>query len=197
MKSNDRTWERLYAVSQALFSFHASRAVLFFRGLVFLALGILGLKYQVTVLKIVTMGIGGVLLLFAVSSLLLAWKNERVSVSLLLLFVLLGVAGGGLLFFNIESVQFVMFIFGLWLILVGLWGIFSAQKRFRQFVLPMPGLVATLIGILLVIAPFRGDVVISWASALLLTLFGAQMLLLSLGVDAGKWVFQVTKKEQK
>lgn len=195
MKSNDRTWERLYAVSQALFSFHASRAVLFFRGLIFLALGILGLKYPVT-LEIVTKGIGGVLLLFAVSSLLLAWKNERVSVSLLLLFVLLGVAGGGLLFFNLASVKFVMFIFGLWLILVGLWGIFSAQKRFRQIVLPMPGLVATLIGVLLVIAPLD-DVVISWASALLLTLFGAQMLLLSLGVDAGKWVFQVTKKEQK
>jgi len=195
MKSNDRTWERLYAVSQALFSFHASRAVLFFRGLIFLALGILGLKYPVT-LEIVTKGIGGVLLLFAVSSLLLAWKNERVSVSLLLLFVLLGVAGGGLLFFNLASVKFVMFIFGLWLILVGLWGIFSAQKRFRQIVLPMPGLVATLIGVLLVIASFLDDV-ISWASALLLTLFGAQMLLLSLGVDAGKWVFQVTKKEQK
>lgn len=195
MKSKDRTWERLYAVSQTLFSFHASRTVLFFRGLVLLALGVLGVRNPPLVLEIVTMVVGGVLLLFAVSSLLMAWKYGRISVSLLFLFVLLGFAGGCLLFFPLESDKFLMFVFGLWLFVVGLWGIFAAQKRFGHVVLPMPGLVAALIGALLVLAPFLGVSAISWTAALLMLLFGAQMLLLSLGLDAGKWVFHVEKKQ--
>lgn len=63
--------------------------------------------------------------------------------------------------------------------------------------LPASGLVATLIGILLVVAPFIGVAAISWTAALLMLLTGAEMLLLALGVDAGKWVIPDGKNSRK
>ena len=93
--------------------------------------------------------------------------------------------------------MFLMVVCGVWLILAGVWSILSAQKRFGQIILPMPGLVAALIGVLLVVAPFFGVAAISWTAALLMLLFGAQMILLALGLDAGKWVIPDGKHNNK
>ena len=185
---NDRTWERFYSIPQKLFSFHASRPVLLLRGLVLFVIGILGVMNPVLVLTTVTMIMGGVVLLFAVAAFLMTWNKGRVSAALLLLFVLLGIAGLGMLIYPLYLDMFLMVVCGVWLIFVGVWSILAAQKRFGQLLLPMPGLVAALIGLLLVVAPFIGVAAISWTAALLMLLFGAQMLLLALGLDAGKWV---------
>ena len=152
------------------------------------AIGILGILNPVFVLTTVTMILGGVVLLFAVAAFLMAWNSGRVSASLLLLFFLLGLAGLGLLIYPLYFDMFLMIVCGVWLIFAGVWSILSVQKRFGQLVLPMPGLVAALIGVLLVVAPFIGVAAISWTAALLMLLFGAQMILLALGLDAGKWV---------
>ena len=184
----DRTWERFYSIPQKLFSFNATRPVLLLRGLVLFAIGILGILNPVFVLTTVTMILGGVVLLFAVAAFLMAWNSGRVSASLLLLFFLLGLAGLGLLIYPLYFDMFLMIVCGVWLIFAGVWSILSVQKRFGQLVLPMPGLVAALIGVLLVVAPFIGVAAISWTAALLALLFGAQMILLALGLDAGKWV---------
>ena len=184
----DRTWERFYSIPQKLFSFNATRPVLLLRGLVLFAIGILGILNPVFVLTTVTMILGGVVLLFAVAAFLMAWNSGRVSASLLLLFFLLGLAGLGLLIYPLYFDMFLMVVCGVWLIFAGVWSILSVQKRFGQLVLPMPGLVAALIGVLLVVAPFIGVAAISWTAALLALLFGAQMILLALGLDAGKWV---------
>lgn len=184
----DRTWERFYSIPQKLFSFNATRPVLLLRGLVLFAIGILGVLNPVLVLTTVTMILGGVVLLFAVAAFLMAWNSGRVSASLLLLFFLLGLAGLGLLIYPLYFDMFLMIVCGVWLIFAGVWSILSVQKRFGQLVLPMPGLVAALIGVLLVVAPFIGVAAISWTAALLALLFGAQMILLALGLDAGKWV---------
>ena len=184
----DRTWERFYSIPQKLFSFHASRPVLLLRGLVLFLIGLSGVFNPVLVLTVVTMIFGGIILLFAVSAFLMAWNSGHVSLSLLVLFVLLGAAGLGLLIYPLYFDMFLMIVCGVWLIFAGGWGILSVQKRFGQLVLPMPGLVAVLIGVLLVVAPFFGVAAISWTAALLMLLFGAQMLLLALGLDAGKWV---------
>ena len=185
---NDRIWEKFYTIPQKVFSFHATRPVLLVRGLVLFVLGLLGLYNPTFVLTVVTMVIGGVLLLFAVASFLMAWRSGRGSTALLLLFVALGAVGAGLLIRSLVFDMILMVVFGVWLIFTGLWGILSVQKRFGRIVLPMPGLVAALIGVLLVVAPFLGVAAISWTAALLMLLSGAQMLLLSLGVDAGKLV---------
>ncbi len=184
----DRIWERFYSIPQKLFSFNATRPVLLLRGLVLFAIGILGVLNPVLVLTTVTMILGGVVLLFAVAAFLMAWNSGRVSASLLLLFFLLGLAGLGLLIYPLYFDMFLMIVCGVWLIFAGVWSILSVQKRFGQLVLPMPGLVAALIGVLLVVAPFIGVAAISWTAALLALLFGAQMILLALGLDAGKWV---------
>ncbi|MBR4717470.1 MAG: DUF308 domain-containing protein [Lentisphaeria bacterium] len=184
----DRIWERFYSIPQKLFSFNATRPVLLLRGLVLFAIGILGILNPVFVLTTVTMILGGVVLLFAVAAFLMAWNSGRVSASLLLLFFLLGLAGLGLLIYPLYFDMFLMVVCGVWLIFAGVWSILSVQKRFGQLVLPMPGLVAALIGVLLVVAPFIGVAAISWTAALLALLFGAQMILLALGLDAGKWV---------
>ena len=184
----DRIWERLFTIPQKLFSFHASRPVLLLRGLILFVLGLLGLYNPVFILTALTMIVGGVLLLFAVASFLMAWQSARGSVSLLLLFILLGAAGIGLILFPLQFDMFLMFAVGVWLIITGIWSIVSVQKRASQIILPMSGLAVFLIGVLLVVAPFIGVAAISWVAALLMLLSGAQMLLLSFGVDAGKWV---------
>ena len=194
---NDRTWERFYSIPQKLFSFHASRSVLLLRGLVLFVIGILGVMNPVLVLTTVTMILGGVVLLFAVAAFLMTWNKGRVSAALLLLFVLLGIAGLGMLIYPLYLDMFLMVVCGVWLIFVGVWSILAAQKRFGQLLLPMPGLVAALIGLLLVVAPFIGVAAISWTAALLMLLFGAQMLLLALGLDAGKWVIPDGKQNNR
>ena len=184
----DRVWERLYTFPQKVFSFHATRPVLLLRGLILFLLGLAGLYNPVLILTAVTMVVGGVLLLFAVASFLMAGPSGRGSAALMLLFVLLGAVGIGMLIWPLIFDMFLMIVFGVWLIFTGVWGILSVQKRFGQIVLPASGLVAALIGILLVVAPFIGVAAISWTAALLMLLAGAEMLLLALGVDAGKWV---------
>ena len=193
----DRTWERLYTIPQKMFSFHASRPVLLLRGLVLFLLGLLGLYKPVFILTVVTMVIGGVILLFAIASFLMSWNSGRVSASLLVLFFLLAIVGAGLLIYPLYFDMILMIVIGLWLVFTGVWGIISVQKRFGQLVLPMPGLVAALIGILLVVAPFIGVAAISWTAALLMLLSGAEMLLLALGVDTGKWVIPDGKHKEK
>ena len=193
----DRVWERLYTIPQKMFSFNASRPVLLLRGLILFLLGLVGLYNPVFVLTAVTMVVGGVILLFAVAAFLMAWNSGRVSASLLILFFLLGVAGAGLLIYPLYFDMFIMFAVGVWLIVTGVWSILSVQKRFGQLVLPMPALAAALIGVLLVVAPFIGVAAISWTAALLMLLSGAQMLLLALGVDAGKWVIPDGKRNEK
>ena len=170
----DRTWERLYTIPQKMFSFHASRPVLLLRGLVLFLLGLLGLYKPVFILTVVTMVIGGVILLFAIASFLMSWNSGRVSASLLVLFFLLAIVGAGLLIYPLYFDMILMIVIGLWLVFTGVWGIISVQKRFGQLVLPMPGLVAALIGILLVVAPFIGVAAISWTAALLMLLSGAE-----------------------
>ena len=184
----DRVWERLYTFPQKVFSFHATRQVLLLRGLILFLLGLAGLYNPVLILTAVTMVVGGVLLLFAIASFLMAGPSGRGSAALVLLFVLLGAVGIGMLIWPLIFDMFLMIVFGVWLIFTGVWGILSVQKRFGQIVLPASGLVAALIGILLVVAPFIGVAAISWTAALLMLLTGAEMLLLALGVDAGKWV---------
>ena len=184
----DRVWERIYTFPQKVFSFHATRPVLLLRGLILFLLGLAGLYNPVLILTAVTMVVGGVLLLFAVASFLMAGPSGRGSAALVLLFVLLGAVGIGMLIWPLIFDMFLMIVFGVWLIFTGVWGILSVQKRFGQIVLPASGLVAALIGILLVVAPFIGVAAISWTAALLMLLAGAEMLLLALGVDAGKWV---------
>ena len=193
----DRVWERLYSIPQKMFSFHASRPVLLLRGLILFLLGLVGLYKPVFVLTAITMIVGGVILLFAIAAFLMSWNSGRVSASLLILFFLLGVAGAGLLIYPLYFDMFIMFAVGVWLIVTGVWGILAVQKRFGQLILPMPGLVAMLIGVLLVVAPFIGVAAISWTAALLMLLSGAQMLLLALGVDAGKWVIPDGKSNGK
>ena len=193
----DRVWERFYTIPQKLFSFHASRPILLIRGLVLFVLGLFGLYNPVFILTAVTMALGGVLLLFAVSSFLMAWHSGLVSASLLLLFLLLGAAGIGLLIYPLQFDMFLMFAVGIWLIVTGVWSIVSVQRRAGQIVLPMSGLAVSLIGVLLVVAPFIGVAAISWVTALLMLLSGAQMLLLALGLDAGKWVIPDVKRGGK
>ena len=193
----DRTWERLYTILQKMFSFHASRPVLLLRGLVLFLLGLFGLYKPVFVLTAVTMIVGGVILLFAVAAFLMSWNSGRVSASLLLIFFLFAVAGTGLLIYPLYFDMFIMVVVGVWLIVTGVWGILSVRKQVGQFILPMSGLVAALIGVLLVVAPFIGVAAISWTAALLMLLSGAQMILLSLGVDAGKWVIPDGKRNAR
>lgn len=184
----DLIWERFYSIPQKLFSFNATRPVLLLRGIIFFIIGILGVMNPVLVLTTVTMILGVVVLLFAIAAFLMAWNKGHISAALLVLFILLGIAGLGMLIYPLYFDMFLMIVCGVWLIFAGVWGILSVQKRFGQLILPMPGLVATLIGVLLVVAPFFGVAAISWTAALLMLLFGAQMLLLALGLDAGKWV---------
>jgi len=184
----DQTWEKLYSIPQKLFSFHATRLVLLLRGLVLFLIGLCGVFNPTLVLTIVTMVLGGVILLFAIAAFLMAWNSGRVSASLLVLFFLLGLAGAGLLIYPLYFDMFLMIVCGVWLIFAGVWSILSVQKRFGELILPMPGLAAALIGVLLVVAPFFGVAAISWTAALLMLLFGAQMLMLAIGLDAGKWV---------
>ena len=193
----DRTWERLYSIPQKIFSFHASRPVLLLRGLILFLLGLIGMYNPVFVLTAITMIVGGVIVLFALAAFLMSWNSGRVSASLLVLFFLLAVAGAGMLIYPLYFDMVIMIAVGVWLIFTGVWGIISVQKRFGQLVLPMPGLVALLIGVLLVVAPFIGVAAISWTVALLMLLSGAQMLLLALGVDAGKWVIPDGKRNGK
>ena len=193
----DRVWERLYTFPQKVFSFHATRPVLLLRGLILFLLGLAGLYNPVLILTAVTMVVGGVLLLFAISSFLMAGPSGRGSAALVLLFVLLGAVGIGMLIWPLIFDMFLMIVFGVWLIFTGVWGILSVQKRFGQIVLPASGLVAALIGVLLVVAPFIGVAAISWTAALLMLLAGAEMLLLALGVDAGKWVIPDGKNNRK
>ncbi len=193
----DRTWERFYSISQKTFSFNATRPVLLLRGLVLFVIGILGVMNPVLVLTTVTMILGGVVLLFAIAAFLMTWNKGRISAALLLLFILLGIAGLGMLIYPLYFDMFLMVVCGVWLIFAGGWSILSVQKRFGQIVLPMPGLVAALIGVLLVVAPFFGVAAISWTAALLMLLFGAQMLLLALGLDAGKWVIPDGKQNNR
>ena len=193
----DRTWERFYSISQKTFSFNATRPVLLLRGLVLFVIGILGVMNPVLVLTTVTMILGVVVLLFAIAAFLMTWNSGRVSAALLLLFVLLGIAGLSLLIYPLYFDMFLMVVCGVWLIFAGVWSILSVQKRFGQIVLPMSGLVAALIGVLLVVAPFFGVAAISWTAALLMLLFGAQMLLLALGLDAGKWVIPDGKQNRR
>ena len=193
----DRVWERIYTFPQKVFSFHATRPVLLLRGLILFLLGLAGLYNPVLILTAVTMVVGGVLLLFAVASFLMAGPSGRGSAALMLLFVLLGAVGIGMLIWPLIFDMFLMIVFGVWLIFTGVWGILSVQKRFGQIVLPASGLVAALIGILLVVAPFIGVAAISWTAALLMLLAGAEMLLLALGVDAGKWVIPDGKNHRK
>ena len=193
----DQTWEKFYSIPQKLFSFHATRLVLLLRGLVLFLIGLCGVFNPTLVLTIVTMVVGGVILLFAIAAFLMAWNSGRVSASLLVLFFLLGLAGAGLLIYPLYFDMFLMIVCGVWLIFTGVWSIISVQKRFGQLVLPMPGLAATLIGILLVVAPFIGVAAISWTVALLMLLFGAQMLMLAIGLDAGKWVIPDGKHKGK
>ncbi len=193
----DRIWERIYTFPQKVFSFHATRPVLLLRGLILFLLGLAGLYNPVLILTAVTMVVGGVLLLFAIASFLMAGPSGRGSAALVLLFVLLGAVGIGMLIWPLIFDMFLMIVFGVWLIFAGVWGILSVQKRSGQIVLPASGLVATLIGILLVVAPFIGVAAISWTAALLMLLTGAEMLLLALGVDAGKWVIPDGKNSRK
>lgn len=193
----NKTWERLYTIPQKLFSFHASRPILLIRGLVLFILGLLGLYNPVFILTAVTMAVGGILLVFAVAAFLMAWQSGRVTASLLVLFLLLGTAGIGLLLYPLQFDMFLMAVVGIWLIVTGVWSIVSAQKGAAQIVLPMSGLAVFLIGVLLVVAPFIGVAAISWVAALLMLLSGAQMLLLAIGLDAGKWVFPDVKRGGK
>ena len=193
----DRTWERFYSISQKTFSFNATRPVLLLRGLVLFVIGILGVMNPVLVLTTVTMILGGVVLLFAIAAFLMTWNKGRISAALLLLFVLLGIAGLGMLIYPLYFDMFFMIVCGIWLIFAGVGSILAAQQRFGQLLLPMPGLVAALIGVLLVVAPFIGVAAISWTAALLMLLFGAQMLFLALGLDAGKWVIPDGKSNSK
>ena len=193
----DRTWESFFIIPQKLFSFHVSRPVLLLRGLILFVLGLLGLYDPLFILKAVTRGIGGILLLFAVASFLMAWRSGRGSAALLTLFVLLGAVGVALLINPLFFDKILMVVFGFWLLFTGVWGILSVQKRFGQLALPPASLVAALIGIVLIIAPFRGAEAVSWTAALLMLLSGVQMILLAIGLDAGKWVIPAGKHNGK
>ena len=193
----DRVWERFFTFPQKVFSFHATRPVLLLRGLILFLLGLAGLYNPTFVLTALTMVVGGVLLLFAVASFLMAWRSGRGSAALLFLFVVLGAVGVGLLIRPLIFDMILMVVFGVWLFFTGVWGILSVQKRFGQIVLPMPGLVSALIGVLLIVAPFLGVAAISWTAALLLLLSGAEMFLLALGLDAGKWVIPDGRSDGK
>lgn len=193
----DRIWERLYTVPQKAFSFHASRSVLLLRGFILFVLGLFGVFHPVFVLTAITMVIGGVLLLFAIASFLMAGTGGRVSSSMVLLFLLLGAVGLGLLIYPLFFDRILMVVFGVWLIFAGVWNILSVQTRFGSFVMPAPGLVATLIGFLLVVAPFIGVAAISWTAALLMLLSGVEMFLLALGLDAGKWVISDGRNDRR
>ena len=177
--------DRISQTSRKLFSFHATRPVLLLRGLICFAIGLLGLYNPDLILTTATRIVGAVLLCAAVLALLIARSNRRATD--LIWVALLCAAGIALIIWPIFFDAVFMAVAGVCLILMGLRVFLTVGRNSTPATLPASGIVALIVGAILVVAPFAGVVAISWVLALLFLIAGAEMILLGLGLHPDKW----------
>ena len=176
---------RISQTSRKLFSFHATRPVLFLRGIILFVLGLLGIYEPVFILTTATRVIGAVLLLCAILALLIARNNRRASD--LIWVALLCAAGIALILWPLFFDAVVMFIAGVCLIVIALRIFLTVGRNTTRSTVPVAGILALIVGIILAAAPFAGVAAISWVLALLFLIAGAEMILLGLGLHPDKW----------
>ena len=177
--------DRIGQTSRKLFSFHATRPVLLIRGLICFILGLLGIYEPVFVLTMATRIIGGVILCAGILALLIARNNRRAAD--LIWVALICAAGIALIVWPIFFDAVVMFIAGVCLIVLALRSFLSMAGRPASATVTAPAILALIVGVILVAAPFAGVAAISWVLALLFLIAGAEMLLLALGLRLEKW----------
>ena len=80
-----------------------------------------------------------------------------------------------------------MFVAGVCRIVIALRIFLTVGRNTTRSTVPVAGILALIVGIILAAAPFAGVAAISWVLALLFLIAGAEMILLGLGLHPDKW----------
>ena len=191
----DQRYESNYMFPRRMLFFHANRSALVLRGLVFLVLGLIGLFRPLSSMAAITIVLGVILLIDAAGSLFLSIACRRffgIFWSLLLC-----AAGVAMILRPLEADSLVVIVLGVWLIVTGAGELLSVQVSTRKTILSGSGILSSLIGILLVIAPWAGLAAVSWLVAILLLISGAGMLTFAIGIPSSGFFVEKDRNEQK
>ena len=147
-------------------------------GIGLLIIGILMLAYPEPTLKIVVWLIGAVALffgIFAVISFFTA-KAEEKNLGWLML-GLVGIAFGIIiLVYPDMTVKFLMFLWGLWLIITGIVmlfaGLMAKDMKDTRWLMVIGGILSLIVGSIFVIEPYDGAVALVWVIGLFTMIYG-------------------------
>ena len=174
------TYESNYIFPRRMLFFHANRSALLIRGLVFSAIGLIGLFRPVGSIAALTIVLGVFLLLDATGALFLSIACRRFSGVFWSL--LLCTSGIAMIVRPVEADVLIAVVLGVWLFATGVGELLSAHVSPSRIILSGSGVLSIVIGLLLIVAPFAGLTAFSWLIALLLLISGLEMLVLVFGL---------------
>ena len=172
----DQRYESNYMFPRRLLFFHANCFALLIRGILFFVLGLAGLFRPIWSAAAATFVLGFILLIDAMGALFLSFACRRFSG--VFWSFLLCAAGIAMIVKPVETDVLIAVVLGVWLIATGVSELASASVSPSRFFLSGSGILLSLIGVLLVVAPFAGLAAFSTIVAVLLLISGIGMLAL-------------------
>ena len=155
-------------------------------GIGLLIIGILMMVYPEPTLTLVTYFIGAVALfvgLFATIS-YFTTKGEKKNIGWLILGIF-GIIFGIIVFvYPNESVSFLMFLWGLWLLVSGIImlfaGIMAKDMKDTRWLMIIGGILSLIVGGIFVVEPFDGAVALVWVIGLFTVIYGVLFMFLAI-----------------
>jgi uncharacterized membrane protein HdeD (DUF308 family) len=161
-------------------------------GVGLLILGILMMVYPEPTLKIVVWLIGAVALFFGIFAIISYFtaKAEEKNLGWLML-GLVGISFGIIILVYPDiTVKFLMFLWGLWLIITGIVmlfaGLMAKDMKDTRWLMVLGGLLSLIVGSIFVINPYDGAVVLVWVIGLFTVIYGIIFVVLGIRLHAAE-----------
>ncbi len=161
-------------------------------GVGLLILGILMMVYPEPTLTIVVWLIGAVALFFGIFAVISYFtaKSEEKNLGWLML-GLVGVAFGIIiLVYPDMTVKFLMFLWGLWLIITGIVmlfaGLMAKDMKDTRWLMVIGGILSLIVGSIFVIEPYDGAVALVWVIGLFTIIYGIIFIVLGIRLHSAE-----------
>lgn len=161
-------------------------------GVGLLILGILMMLYPEPTLTIVVWLIGAVALFFGIFAVIsyITAKAEEKNLGWLLL-GLVGIAFGiTILVYPDMTVKFLMFLWGLWLIITGIVmlfaGLMAKDMKDTRWLMVIGGILSLIVGSIFVINPYDGAVALVWVIGLFTVIYGIIFMVLGIRLHSAE-----------
>ena len=154
----------------------ASRAVLIWRGILFLLFGILMLIRPLPSLTVLILILAIYAILEGIAMLIAAFKVTTLRMMLMLNGILLLVLGIATLIFPWIMGEYAIIFLGAWQLVSGIQVICLLKRSLHRWKSFFAGTVAILSGLFFIFAPFLGLLAMGWVFAILFVLYGGIML---------------------